>query len=50
MEHKLVEVLMQLEIKQDMCATQATYWLEDLFLIASKKIVWQTGMKIFQYV
>ena len=50
MEQKLVEVLTWLENTQDMCATQAKYWLEVLSLIASKKIVKQAGMKIFQYV
>ena len=50
MEQELVEVLTRWENKQDMCAIQATHWLDVLFLNASKKIVKQAGMKIFQYV
>ena len=50
MEQKLVELLTRWENEQDMCAIQATYWLDVLFLNASKKFVKQAGMRIFQYV
>ena len=38
MEQKLVEVLTRWENEQDMCAIQATHWLDVLFLNASKNL------------